>query len=262
MKPYTHPCQPRLAADACWLRRISTLLVILPILFLIPLLPVAPTLAQGQGHSGGASTHAFPAESVAPILSPAQLWSKIHKSHVALLRAVPAMSKSDVEYYLKALKADLNTLSDHPGNLNSAARTSLDEATKRVNELARTLKNAVKSKDAASADAQLGQLNFELDRIGRMFPTSVLPTADGLSLVPQSDRATMPAPGGALSVANAVDELKLTPLSPRRSTVESKTVSSQPGSTSDESQEACPMHSGTTDGGCSCCAAETPKTAD
>lgn len=255
MKLHIHSHHGTLAAGPDCPHRLPILLTIAAILFLVPLFPFSTVLAQGHGNHGGGSYHNFPAESVAPIPSPTQLWTKIHTSHVGLLRAVPAMSKRDVEYYLKALKSDLNTLSDHPGGLDSQARVSLQESTKRVKGLSKALKSAVKSNEAASASTQLTALNAELDRIGQLFPTSALPKADGLKLTPLS---TDPAP----RLTNAVEELRLSPLPPRTLDVGSKAAPGKPQGTPDNSDEVFPMQSGATSGSCSCCGEASEKTKD
>lgn len=255
MKPCIHPSESEVVTNANMPSQLSTLFMILPILFLVPLLHVTPALAQGHDHYRGAYTHAFPAESVSPIPSTAQLWSKIHSSHMALLRAVPGMSHNDVEYYLKALRGDLKTLSKHPGDLNSQARASLDVTTKRLKDVAKTLKYAVNSNDTISATAELAQLNDELDRIGQLFPASVLPKADGLKLAPLSSD---PAP----RLTNAVEELRLSPLPQRTLGIGSKAASGQPKSTDDQSDEACPMKSEAMGGSCACCGEAMEKSKD
>lgn len=255
MKPCIHPFESEVVTNVNILRPLSTLFMILPILFLIPLLHVTPASAQGHDHYRGASTHAFPAESVSPIPSTAQLWSKIHSSHMALLRAVPGMSHNDVEYYLKALRGDLKALSKHPGDLNSQARASLDVTTKRLQDVAKTLKDAVKSDDTLSATAELAQLNDELDRIGQLFPASVLPKADGLKLAPPS---ADPAP----RLTNAVEELRLSPLPQRALGVGSKAAPAQPKSADDRSDEACPMKPEAMGVSCACCGEAMEKTKD
>lgn len=255
MKLHIHSRLATLAASTDWPHRLSILLAIAPILFLVPLFPFSTVLAQGHGSHGSGSYHSFPAESVAPIPSPAQLWSRIHNSHVGLLRAVPAMSKRDVEYFLKALKDDLNTLSDHPGGLDSYAQTSLGEARRRVKQLSIGLKVAVKSNDAASASAEVARLSEELDRIGQLFPAIALPKADGLKLAPLS---ADPAP----RLTNAVEELRLSPLPTRTLDVGSKAAPNKSQGTRDNSDEVCPTQSGATRGSCSCCGEAPEKTKD
>lgn len=255
MKLHIHSHDLTVAVCTDLPHRLSILLAIVPILFLIPLLHVTPALAQGHDHYRGASTHAFPAESVTPIPSPAQLWTKIHNSHMALLRAVPGMSHNDVEYYLKALRGDLGTLSEHPGKLDSQARTSLDVATKRLKGVAKTLKHAVKSNDTMSATVELALLSDELDRIGQLFPASVFQRADGLKLAPLSADP-------ASSLPTAMDELRLNTLPPRTLDVRSKVASGNSQDTKDQSDEVCPMQSGATSGGCSCCGKMQGETKD
>lgn len=259
---YRHTCsKQREFAGVARLCRLSIPLGIIPILLLFPLLSITPAWAQGHEHYGGVSAHSFPPESVEPVLTPAQLWSRIHNSHLGLLGAVPRMSKRDVEYYLKALKSDLNTLSDHPRILDSKARTSLDDATKRLNQLGKTLKNAMKSGDSTSASVQLAQLNHELDEIGRFFPANALPKADGLRLNTPSPRPSEGSQEPASSLRPALASLSLSQVPPRTLTARSSVVSS-PSPVADTSlSETCPMHSELKNSGSACCNATdgTPR---
>lgn len=252
MKPQAHSYKSARVAGRAGTHYPSTLFAVVPMLFLVPTFSLSTVVAQSHGHGDGVSSHVFPAEAVERIPSPAELWSKIHNSHMGLLRAVPAMAKRNVDSYLSALEEDLNTMTRHPGGLNSNARASLVTAKQRVRQLSIGLKVAVKSNDAASAFAEVDRLSEELGKVGQLFPVDVLPKVEGLSLHLLPPRSPIEDFGLAPSMEISTEEHRPHSLSPRGLAIESKTSSSSSVGSDDRSEEECPMYSDVNGDGCPC----------
>lgn len=241
------PLEPRQA------RRLQALPTITLMLLLLSLVPLSAALAQSHDSHGSGRLHSFPAEAIEVPPSTSVLWTRIHSSHLGLLHVVPAMSKSDVKVFSKALRDDLKELAENSDELSRQSRESLADARDRVNELTKSLVSAVEARDSAAANEQLGQLDEQLERISRLFPAGALTQAEGLSLPPQT--SVTPISGLELISGQTIgtEELKLSPVPPRKPTSPSDPNSGKSNATDKRVDESCLTHSEAAGGDCACC---------
>lgn len=234
-------------------RQLQALPTITLMLLLLSLVPLSAALAQSHDSHGSGRLHSFPAEAIKVPPSTAVLWTRIHSSHLGLLHVVPAMSKSDVKIFSKALRDDLKVLAENSDELPPQSRESLADARDRVNELTKSLASAVEARDSVAANERLGQFDEQLERISRLFPAGALTQAEGLSLPPQP--SITPASGLGLISGQTIasEELRLSPVAPRKPANPSDPNSGKPKATENNADEPCLMHSEATGGDCACC---------